>query len=190
MDYRRRLPHLHPAGARLFVTWRLASSLPACPDIVPPRGHHGTSAGAAFVAMDRQADRNRSGPQWLADRRVAGIMTGTLFAGERERGFYRLRAWVVMPNHIHVLWEPQVEMPAITRWVKGSTARQANLILGRTGQVFWQDESYDHWVRDREETEKIVRYIEWNPVQAGLAKNPEDWPWSSAAGETACPTAP
>ena len=95
-----------------------------------------------------------------------------------------------MPNHIHVLWEPQVEMPAITRWVKGSTARQANLILGRTGQVFWQDESYDHWVRDREETEKIVRYIEWNPVQAGLAKNPEDWPWSSAAGETACPTAP
>jgi len=52
-----------------------------------------------------------------------------------------LRAWVVMPNHVHVLWQPQVEMPVITRWVNGATARAANLLLGRTGQVFWQDES-------------------------------------------------
>ena len=64
-------------------------------------------------------------------------------------------------------------------------------MLRRTGQTFWQDESYDHWVRTRNEVEKIVRYIEWNPVKAGLAKTPEDWPWSGAvAGETACPTAP
>jgi REP element-mobilizing transposase RayT len=69
------------------------------------------------------------------------MLVDTLLAGERERQFYRLRAWVVMPNHVHVLWQPQVEMPGITRWVKGATARAANLLLGRTGQVFWQDES-------------------------------------------------
>ena len=92
-----------------------------------------------------------------------------------------------MPNHVHVLLRPKTSMPAITRWLKGSTARQANLILGRTGEAFWQDESFDHRVRDEAELDRIVRYVEYNPVNAGLAANPRDWPWSSArlAGESA-----
>lgn len=78
------------------------------------------------------------------------------------------------------------------RWLKGSIARKANQILQRTGQPFWQDESYDHWVRDGGEFAKIVKYIEYNPVAAGLTDRIEEWPWSSAhwAGETACPTVP
>ena len=64
--------------------------------------------------------------------------------------------------------------------IKNYSARQANAILGRTGQPFWQDESYDHWVRSPEELEKIVRYIEKNPVAAGLVDRVEDWRWSSA----------
>ena len=60
------------------------------------------------------------------------------------------------------------------------TARQANVILGRTGQPFWQDESYDRWVRGPSELEKIVRYIERNPVSAGLVDSIENWRWSSA----------
>jgi len=71
-------------------------------------------------------------------------------------------------------------MPVITRWLKGSTARQANVILGRTGDAFWQDESFDHRVRDAVELDRIVHYVEHNPVSAGLAGNPRDWPWSSA----------
>ncbi len=69
----------------------------------------------------------------------------------------------------------------ITRWLKGSTARQANLILGRTGEVFWQDESFDHRVRDEAGLERIARYVEHNPVSAGLSASPGDWQWSSAA---------
>jgi REP element-mobilizing transposase RayT len=111
------------------------------------------------------------------------MFAATLLAGERERNFYDLRAWVVMPNHVHVVWTPRVPMPEITRWVKGSTARRANTLLGRTGRAFWQDESYDHWVRGREELEKVVGYIERNPVHAGLAKIPEEWPWSADAIE-------
>jgi REP element-mobilizing transposase RayT len=74
--------------------------------------------------------------------------------------------------------------------LKGSTARQANLILGRTGESFWQDESFDHRVRNEAELYRIVRYVEYNPVVAGLATNPGDWLWSSArlAGGNACPT--
>jgi putative DNA methylase len=56
---------------------------------------------------------------------------------------------------------------------------EANLLLGRTG-AFWQHESYDHWVRNEREFNRIVAYIEENPVSAGLAAAVEDWPWSSA----------
>ena len=64
--------------------------------------------------------------------------------------------------------------------LKGFTARKANVILGRTGQPFWQDESFDHWVRDEVEFARVVSYIERNPVTAGLVKDPGDWRWSSA----------
>ena len=53
-------------------------------------------------------------------------------------------------------------------------------MLGFTGQPFWQDESYDRLVRDGEEFQRIVRYIETNPVNAGLVAMPEEFPWSSA----------
>jgi putative transposase len=66
------------------------------------------------------------------------------------------------------------------QWLKGTTAREANLILARTGKPFWQPESYDHWVRDPQELERIVAYIENNPVQAGLAAQPLAYQWSSA----------
>ena len=110
--------------------------------------------------------------------------------GERQRRFYCLHAWVVMPNHVHLLLQPWQAPPVILRWLKGSTAREANRILGRTGRPFWQDETFDHWVRQEGERRKIIRYIEWNPVTAGLARYIAEWPWSSAhlAGESACPT--
>ena len=189
-DYRRHLPHWQPEQAVVFLTWRLAGSLPGWrlpqTGVAPQR----SSAGRAFLVLDRLSDQATSGPLWLRDPRVARLVSQTLQAGEQQRGWYRLRAWVIMPNHVHVLWQPHCSLARITRWVKGSTARQANLILGRTGQPFWQDESYDHWVRTEVELEKIVRYIERNPVAAGLAAAVEDWPWSSArpTGETACPT--
>jgi putative transposase len=53
-----------------------------------------------------------------------------------------------MPNHVHLLILPKVPVPILMRWLKGSTARSANLLLGRTGQPFWQDESYDHYARN------------------------------------------
>ena len=63
-----------------------------------------------------------------------------------------------------------------------TSARQAHAILGRTGLPFWQDESYDHWVRGPEELAKVVRYMEKNPVVAGRVSKAEDWRWSSAFG--------
>jgi putative DNA methylase len=85
-----------------------------------------------------------------------------------------------MPNHVHVLWTPEVSLPVLIRSVKGPTARLANQLLGRTGKSFWQEEYFDRLVRNDAEFSKIRRYIEWNPVRAALVSNPEDFQWSSA----------
>jgi putative DNA methylase len=189
MFYRRKLPHWHPdisEATSLFVTWRLAGSLPRI------RMQPGLSAGQAFVAVDREADKALFGPVWLRDTRIARIVADTLLYGERGRNFYQLHAWVIMPNHVHIVLLPKTSLAVITRWLKGSTARRANVILGRTGEAFWQDESFDHRVRDEAELERLVRYVERNPVNAGLVTNACDWRWSSSglAGESACPTLP
>jgi REP-associated tyrosine transposase len=65
--------------------------------------------------------------------------------------------------------------------LKGFTGHEAVRMLNRRGTPCWQDESYDHLVRDDEEFARIRRYIEWNPVKAGLVALPEEFPWSSAA---------
>ena len=115
---------------------------------------------------------------------AADLATGSMRSRTpppRPGGLYGLCAWVVMANHVHVLLWPRAPLEKITRAVKGFTARQANKLLGRTGKRFWQEESYDHWIRREEEFQRISAYIESNPVSAGLVKKPEDWLWSSAS---------
>jgi hypothetical protein len=63
---------------------------------------------------------------------------------------------------------------------KGAAARQANRLLSRTGTPFWQEESYDHLVRNTLELGRIENYIIQNPVQAGLVRSAEEYRWSSA----------
>jgi len=138
-------------------------------------------AGRKFRIVDRELDRAAFGPSCLKDERVARCVVDALRFGERKLGLYELYAYVVMVNHVHVLLRPRVPLARITRLVKGVTARKANEILGRKGQPFWQDESYDHWVRSEAEFNRIMSYIERNPVTAGLVAKPEDWPWSSAS---------
>jgi len=85
-----------------------------------------------------------------------------------------------MPNHLHLLVTPAVALPKLTKSLKGITAKRANKMLGMTGHPFWQEESYDHTVRHEREFERIRRYIEENPVRAGLARQPSEYRWSSA----------
>jgi len=125
-----------------------------------------------------------SGPVWLQDPRIARVVADALLYGETVRRFYQLHAWVVMPNHVHTIFQPHVAMPTIMRWLKGRTGRVANQILGRTGTPFWQDESFDHWIRSAEELRNLIECVEDNPVKAGLVGTKERWRWSSAGGET------
>ncbi|MGH7993553.1 MAG: REP-associated tyrosine transposase [Limisphaerales bacterium] len=92
----------------------------------------------------------------------------------------RLLAWVIMPNHVHLLveiWQtPQSQL--VKDW-KGFTARRINRMFNRRGKL-WQDDYWDRYIRNDEHYRRVVRYIEWNPVKAGLVRAPEQWPFSSA----------
>ena len=130
--------------------------------------------------MDRLLDQMRWGSRHLSRPEIAALVVEVLRYGETPLGHYALHAFAVMPNHVHVLLTPQVAVPRLLRSLKAASARRANQAMGTTGQAFWQEESYDHFVRDDKEFARIQAYIEWNPVRAGLAQTPEDYPWSSA----------
>ena len=127
-------------------------------------------------------DRADTGPQYLRNPEIAAVVVRALYFGQEQLDHYQLHAWVVMANHVHVLLTPKVDPARLVKSIKGFTAREANQILGRTGEPFWERETYDHWVRDAQEWTRIKAYIEHNPVKAGLVERPEEYPWSSAAG--------
>jgi len=173
---RRRLPHRYDLGEPLFITFRLHGSLP------PGREFRGgrLDSGRAFVCMDRLLEEYRFGPTYLRLPAIAQILADQIRQGAVRD--YELHAWVVMPNHAHLLITPRVDVPILLRRLKGASAREANKLLGQSGQPFWQDESYDHLVRDANEFHRIENYILQNPVRAGLARSAEEYPWCNVWG--------
>jgi len=172
----RRLPHIYAIGQPLFVTFRLYGILPTGREF--PR--ESMTSGQAFVAMDRLLDTARFGPIDLKSPEVAALVRGSIqHCGQADCDMH---AWVIMPNHVHLLFTPHTNVSSLLCTMKGYSARQVNQWLGRTGRPFWQDESYDRLVRNGEEFRRIENYILNNPVKAGLAKAVEAFPWSSATG--------
>jgi putative transposase len=204
----RALPHFDAPGAWQFVTFRLADSLPAtqrheqskaypdktstgvrsvrsveAPDaLMKGDGDVATPLPSSmdettFQSHDEQLDLG-FGECHLKDPRIAEIVQDSLWHFDGVR--YRLLAWVIMPNHIHAVIEVwQTPLHKLLQGWKGFSARNANQVLDRTG-TFWQSDYFDQYIRDADHYQRVVKYIEWNPVAVGLVRSPEDWTWSSA----------
>ena len=127
-----------------------------------------STAGETFAWMDRYLDEARNGPVFLAQNEIAQVVVDSLFRGT-DLGHYQLGPLL-----------PLISPSKLLQSLKGFTARESNKLLGRTGEQFWRRESFDHWVRNEDEWNRIARYIEKNPVKAGLVARIEDYPWSSA----------
>ena len=86
-----------------------------------------------------------------------------------------------MPNHVHAVLRPLPgwTLSRILKSWKGYTAREANKLLQRTGEQFWQTESFDHLVRNDEDMYRCCNYTTTNPLNARLSARPEEWKWSS-----------
>src|SRR5438270_3217023 len=121
----RRLPHHYAIAEPLFVTFRLHGSLPS--GRVFPGGR--LSSGKAFACLDRLLDEQRAGPAYLRIPAIAEVAADAI--GQGTAGDYLLHAWVVMPNHVHLLITPHVEVPALLRRLKGTSAREATNCWGK-----------------------------------------------------------
>jgi len=128
--YRRNLPHWHPEGAVLFLTWRLCGSLPASFNTAKI-GCATDSPGKRFKTLDAILDKAATGALWLNNPQIALSVVNGIQTGACALNFYDLHAFAVMPNHVHLLISPKILVPRIMNGLKGVTAHDANLILGR-----------------------------------------------------------
>ncbi len=183
------LPHWTRSGATYAIAFRLADSLP--PEVL----HAWRQERESIVTRAKEQNRpltpheerelerlyttrietfldSGQGSCHLAKPQIASLVQEALrhFHGER----YDLLAWCIMPNHVHVVVRPfpGYDLPGILHTWKSFTAKQANRLLGATGS-FWQDEYYDHLIRDEEDFNRHLTYVMQNPENAGL----KAWPW-------------
>jgi REP element-mobilizing transposase RayT len=172
------LPHWDVPNIIQSITFRLADSLPASHELGRELDEGPDTPAARQERLEALLNAGR-GSCALRDPRTAGVVEYELLHFDGER--YRLLAWVVMPNHVHVLIEV-AEGHALSRIVqswKTRTAFACNRLLGRAGR-FWEPEYFDRQIRNERHLGNVVRYIHSNPVLAGLVQEPQQWPYSSA----------
>jgi REP element-mobilizing transposase RayT len=126
----------------------------------------------------------------LRDERIVTILRDSLLFHNNIK--YILHAWVIMPNHAHILAQPlkSVHLAKLIHSIKSYSAQKANKVLSRKGK-FWQHDFFDRYIRNARHFSAVVRYIHNNPVKAGLCARPEEWVFSSAyeghgVGEQGC----
>jgi REP element-mobilizing transposase RayT len=186
------LPHCDYPGLLQAITYRLADSLPAgALDRL-------SEELRLFPPVQREAKRRERIETWLdaghgacvllhPEAATCVIENWRHFAGVR----YDLIAWVIMPNHVHILIRTYagVALGRITQSWKNYTSRRIGSMIGIAPHEgskrsetpgIWYHEYWDRYIRDERHFNTVVAYIHQNPVKAGLATCAEDWPWSSA----------
>ena len=166
------LPHRDALGLMHMVTFRLADSLPAAL-LEELRTYFPNADADRREQAETYLDAGH-GAGYLRDPAVACMVERALLHHDGER--YRLLAWSIMPNHVHVLLGPlpgHTLAKVLHSW-KSYTAHAANQMLGRSG-AFWQREYWDRYIRDDNHLNQAIRYMH--------EKNRSRF--SSAAAETA-----
>jgi REP element-mobilizing transposase RayT len=179
------VPHWEADDAIYFITYRLADSLPQSVltrlreqyRVDRARGMGGPMASRRLSRRMNKYLRAGSGECLLRDSALATLTIDTWRHFDEER--YRLIAWCVMPNHVHVIARlfRGSELGRVVHSWKSYTAKVANRLLVRAGE-FWAREYYDRCIRDERELLRTVRYVLENPAKAGLV----DWPYVGCAG--------
>lgn len=179
------LPHFETREKMQSITFRLADSLPQSKLVELARELE------QLPKEQRDLARRKAIEQWLdagmgccalGHPAVARVVQDTLLHFDGDR--YKLLAWCIMPNHVHVLIFPEAELGEIVQSWKSYTGRwalanNAELGLGVPGKAFWMREYWDRYIRDKKHYEAVVDYIHNNPVKAGLCTTADNWRWSS-----------
>jgi len=196
------LPHYEVDNAVQFVTYHLADSLPAATleklefelRSIPDKQKAGTRRDRIEQLMDAGY-----GACYLREPQIAKMVQDTFLHFDQER--YHLYAWVVMPNHVHVLFQPLPGYSTrriVASWKSFTGRGIADYVreMGtpgfrpaarqEPGAPIWHREYWDRVIRDDKHFTATIEYIHNNPVKAGLVDRIELWPWSSAIQSTQC----
>lgn len=178
------LPHLYKPGGFYFVTFRVWDAVmpPGAAEEFRTLTDEAAKRGDAKIAERIAAATEptlRSGSCPLRKIRLGTEVEKSLLHFHNER--YAVLSWCVMPNHAHVVYAALGEHSPddIQHSWKSYTATRINRLLEAGGQ-FWEHESFDHLIRTEEACERFIRYVELNPVAAGLVRDASEWPLSSA----------
>jgi len=191
------LPHCDFPNLVQFVTFRLEDSMPTTQQAEWKHLLKIENVRERRTQLEDYLDKG-IGKCWLRDKRIAKMTERALLHFHNNR--YELLAWCVMPNHVHVL--VNVRMTPLGKilqsWKRFTATRAEPILLERRSptrlvpvdviepgrrpafRLQWQRECWDTFMRDSEQERKAVRYIENNPVKAGLCQIPEEWAFSSA----------
>jgi putative transposase len=171
------LPHFDAPGVTQFVTFQLDDSWPVTRRTEWEATLRESDDSAKRKKLEAWLDRGH-GECWLRRPAIAELVEEILLATDGRD--YQMKAWVVMPNHVHLVVEIwSVPLASLVGAWKGKSARLANSLLGRSGK-FWREDYFDTVIRDEPHLRKAIRYTEQNPVKAFLTLTATEWRWSSA----------
>jgi len=195
---KRILPHKQLEDSVLFISWRLAFTLPkhiidtirekGIPASIDTNPNQETTAITQdevksmidrFYHYDSLIDKLKPIGIDLSKHPCRTIICDSLFFDNKIK--YDLYAFCIMPNHVHIVIKPLIKdtdnyysITEIMKTLKSATAHKINAVRNSKGKV-WMTESYDHIIRDEKELNNILNYVINNPVKSGMAERWEDW---------------
>jgi putative transposase len=144
-------------------------------------------AGFSRCVMDNFFDRTFfvTSVTWerrplFRSERAAKLYLVTMF-DYRDRGFFQLYEFVVIPDHIHLMLAPKatLALERVMQFIKGGFSHRFGKETGSRMEI-WERSFTNHRIRDAFDYEKHRSYIRLNPVRARLVERPQDYPYSSA----------
>lgn len=174
------LPHYDSTELTQFVTFRLADSLPAT--FIRTLGLKRAAGKIDDLQFQWEVERTLDlgrGPVFLMRPAIARLVSETIVRFDGRK--YHLKNWSVMPNHVHLLLRTLdgFTLSEAVHSIKSYTARRANQLIGRNGR-FWSPDYFDRFIRNYIHFNKVYKYIDENPVKAGLCSKPSEWQWCRA----------
>ncbi|MCL4548831.1 MAG: transposase [Bacteroidetes bacterium] len=182
--HRRNLPHLYYNEGKYFITFRLVDSLPLefleriHKEFNNSIDELSIKEKKIFKKYDELLNKAYKGDKYLSIPEVAEIVRRTIqYEDDRD---VKVICYCIMPNHVHLVFELMKNNRGISKImqsIKRVSSKRSNEFLKRTGK-FWQDESFDRWIRDDKELFNIINYVLENPVNAGLVDDWRKWQYT------------
>jgi len=178
------LPHFDDGHSLQVVTYRLADALPA--QAIARMEEQSMDDEGRRDEIERYIDAGYGSCVLRFPKNATSVIDNWR---HHHGSAYWLHAWVVMPNHVHVLIEP-LKGTTLPRIVHAWKSYSAKVILKTNAgeppalpakRQLWQPDYWDRYIRNERHYRSTIDYIHQNPVKASLVARAEEWPWSSAS---------